>query len=1064
MKKSIRLRAAILFPLALALVALLGMFYFSLYQHERADNDHDFAQTLQAAKLYYQRALTRRSEKLEAALEVILRDEKLQAALRAKDRDALLNRSEPLFRQLHDRFGITHFYFEDAARVNVLRVHQPPRHGDTINRFTTLAAEKNGKNATGLELGPIGTFTLRAVAPMRDGAGLVGYVELGEEIEGVLHGLQEIIGTDLVLVIDKQYLTRKGWEEGMRMLSRPADWDRLPGVVMVHQTLDLPGAALTRILSEEVQSSLNDMDIGAKHYYAGVMPLEDVAGRRVGKLAILRDKTQNIAEMRATMRSISLLYVPVGLVLFALFYLITGRVERRLGNYHQKLVALGMEREALQELHILELEEDQDKLLQTQKELQEKEASLSRAQQIAHIGNWDWNIVTNELYWSDEVYCIFGLTPQMFGATYEEFLARVHPEDRDRVGQAVSASLAGEQPYCIEHRIVRPDGKERLVLERGELTRDSDGKAILMTGTVQDITERKQTEEDLRLAAQVFENSIEGILISDAQANILRVNRAFTSITGYSAEDAIGQNTRLLRSDRHNAIFYQVMWASVIEFGHWQGEVWNRRKNGEVYPEWLTIIAIRNDKGEVIHYLGVFADLTEKKEAEARLHRLAYFDHLTELPNRRLLEERLGQTLATANANDWLVALLYLDLDRFKTINDSLGHPFGDKLLQAVAERLARHIRDSDTLARFSGDEFAVVLANVGTRQNAIRVAQKILDALAEPFILEDHEVYMSISIGIALYPDDAANGEELIKNADIAANYAKTQGGNGYHFYSNTMNVAASQRLVMESGLRRALEHEEFVLHYQPQVSLHTGRIIGMEALLRWQHPERGLVAPGEFIPLLEETGLIVPVGEWVLRTACAQNSAWLAAGLPPLRVAVNLSARQFRQSGLVDVVASALQDAGLVAEQLELEVTESIMIQDLQATMTTLHQLHLLGIQISIDDFGTGYSSLSYLKRLPISKIKIDQSFVRDLCSDPDDAAIAFAVISLGHSMKMQVIAEGVETVEQLDYLRTQECDEIQGFYFSRPLPVEEFAKLVREAGEGGNGRLTGLGLGPG
>ena len=326
-------------------------------------------------------------------------------------------------------------------------------------------------------------------------------------------------------------------------------------------------------------------------------------------------------------------------------------------------------------------------------------------------------------------------------------------------------------------------------------------------------------------------------------------------------------------------------------------------------------------------------------------------------------------------------------------------------------------------------------------------VAQKILDTLAEPFYLEGQEVFITPSIGIALYPMDADNKDDLIQHADTAMSHAKAQGGNNFHFYSADMNVTASQRLTMETQLRRALERDEFVLHYQPQVCLRSGRIIGMEALIRWQHPERGLVAPGEFIPLLEETGLIVSVGEWVLRTACAQNSAWLAAGLPPLRVAVNLSARQFRQSGLAAVVNQALQDAGLAPEHLELEITESIMIQDLQTTITTLHQLHALGIQISIDDFGTGYSSLSYLKRLPISKIKIDQSFVRDICTDPDDGAIAHAVISLGHSLKMQVIAEGVETLEQLEHLRAQGCDEIQGYYFSRPLPAEAFAQLVRD-----------------
>jgi diguanylate cyclase (GGDEF)-like protein/PAS domain S-box-containing protein len=928
MIENISLKTRILLPLALVLAILLGAFHYNLYRHEKTDADYRFVGDLQSAKTYYQRALTRRGEKLGSVLEAILRDEQLQAALRARDRDALLKRAAPLFRKLHDQYRITHFYFEDAERVNVLRVHQPERYGDTINRHTTLAAEKTGKISIGAELGPIGTFTLRAVAPLHDSNGLVGYVELGEEIEDILHDIKAVVGTDYLLTIDKQFLAREDWESGMRMLGRDADWDRLPGMAIVHQTLDLPREQTIRLLSQGSQpGSIMELTVGGKHYHSGAIPIEDATGRKVGNLAILSDTTQSVDEMYATLRSLNLFFLALGGTLIALFYLITHQAERRLGEAHLRSINQGLEREALQVRHITELENERDKLRHAQRVLQ-------------------------------------------------------------------------------------------------------------------------MSAEKLRLAGKVFENSTEGILITDTKGRILQVNRAFTAITGYSETEAIGQTPRLLRSDRHDAAFFEAMWASLTEFGYWQGEIWNRRKNAETYPEWLSLIAVRDEQGEVINYLGVFADLTEKKLADARAHRLAYYDPLTELPNRLLLEERLKQAMTTARYNNWLVALLYLDLDRFKAINDTFGHPFGDKLLQAVAARLAVHVRDSDTIARFSGDEFTIVLSDAGNQHNTELVAQKVLDALSEPFNLEQQEVFVTPSIGIALFPLDADNHDDLIKNADAATGHAKAQGGNSYRFYNADMNLTVSLRLAMETQLRRALERKEFVLHYQPQISLHSGQIIGMEALLRWQHPERGLVAPGEVIPLLEETGLILPVGEWVLRTACAQNSAWQAAGLPPLRVAVNLSARQFRQSSLATVVNRALQDAGLAPEHLELEITESIMIQDLQTTITTLDQLHALGIQISIDDFGTGYSSLSYLKRLPISKIKIDQSFIRDICTDPDDAAIAQAVISLGHSLKMKVIAEGVETREQMEHLRAQGCDKIQGFYFSRPLPIEAFAQLVRES----------------
>ena len=928
MIKNASLKAHILLPLALVLAILLGAFHYSLYQQEKIHTERNFEQQLQAAKNYYARALTGRSQKLGAALPAILRDEPLQAALRARDRKALLKRSAPLFKALHDEYGVTHFYFEDAARVNLLRVHQPERYGDTINRYTTLTAEKTGKGTSGVELGPSGTFTLRVVAPMHDSRGLVGYVELGEEIEGVLQGVHDIIGTDLALIIDKRFLVRKDWERGMRMLKRNADWDRLPDAVIVHQTLDLPRDAVLRLLSGNGQpDSISNLNLDNKPYHAGVVPVKDAAGRKVGSLLILQDMALKSREMEATLRNLRLFYLALVATLFALFFLITRRAERRLEHSRQPAITQSEEREALQAKHIAELQDERDQLQRTQEELQ-------------------------------------------------------------------------------------------------------------------------QSQGKLRLSARAFENSTEGMVITDIQANILQTNRAFAAITGYTEEDVAGKNINILHSGRHGPNFYQEMWSSLVEFGYWQGEIWNRRKNGEIFPEWLTLIAVRDGQGETINYVGVFADLSEKKQTEARAHYFANYDANTDLPNRFLLGKHLQQELERAKGNDWQVALLYLDLDRFKAINDTLGHRIGDKLLKAVAERIGHLVRDIDIIGRLSSDEFTIVLSDVGNQKNAEQIAKKILAAMNQPFEMEGQEVFITPSIGIALYPQDADSQEDLIRNADAAMVHIKAQGGNGYHFYSADMNVMSSQRLTMETQLRRALERNEFVLHYQPQLSLHSGRIIGMEALLRWQHPERGLVSPAEFIPLLEETGMIVAVGDWVLRTACAQNSAWLAAGLPSLRMAVNLSARQFRQRNLIDSVNQALQDAGLAPAHLELEITESILIQDLQTTITTLNQLHELGIQISIDDFGTGYSSLSYLKRLPISKIKIDQSFIRDICTDPDDEAISNAVISLGHNLKMQVIAEGVETLEQQEHLRMQGCDEIQGYYFSRPLPAADFARLVRKA----------------
>lgn len=437
-------------------------------------------------------------------------------------------------------------------------------------------------------------------------------------------------------------------------------------------------------------------------------------------------------------------------------------------------------------------------------------------------------------------------------------------------------------------------------------------------------------------------------------------------------------------------------------------------------------------------------------QKDSHIERIAHYDPVSNLPNRLLFCDRLKQAMAHAQRDDKLVAVMAMDLDRFKIINDTFGHPVGDHLLHAVAERLASHVREGDTVARMGGDEFTFVLTDLDASHHAGDVARKILRSLADdPFMLEDREIFISSSMGISVYPWDGHDTTTLVKNADAALYHAKGEGRNNFQYYAREMNASAMQRLTLESALRRALERDEFLLYYQPQVDLASGRIIGLESLLRWQRPEHGLVAPGEFIPLLEETGLIVPVGEWVLHTACRQGRVWQQLGFPPIRIAVNLSALQFRQPDLVGMVARILTETGLDPglQELEFELTESLLMKNVEETAATLHRLHEMGVKLSIDDFGTGYSSLSYLKRFPLNSLKIDQSFVRDLSSNPDDAAIVSAIIALGHGLKLSVIAEGVETAGQLAYLREMKCDEMQGFLFSRPVPASEITQLLHE-----------------
>jgi diguanylate cyclase (GGDEF)-like protein/PAS domain S-box-containing protein len=595
-------------------------------------------------------------------------------------------------------------------------------------------------------------------------------------------------------------------------------------------------------------------------------------------------------------------------------------------------------------------------------------------------------------------------------------------------------------PYRSERLMRRKDGSAIWCRIVGKAIDPSD----LPNGTlwmVEDISGRMEAEENLRLAAKVFDSSVEGILITDAFSRIITVNQAFTQITGYQKEEAVGNTPSLLRSGKHGSEFYREMRASLKETGQWRGEIWNRRKDGETYLEWLTISAVKNDRGETVNYVAVFSDITSRKLAEERLNYLANHDALTGLPNRILYLERLSLALAHAHRNRKLVAVMFFDLDRFKIINDTLGHNAGDQLLQEVGERVAAILREDDTVARMGGDEFTVILEGVCDEQDAIQVAQKIIDVIAHPVDLGGQEVFITASVGISIYPNDGSDAHALVKNADAAMYRAKEQGKNNYQFFKADMNTRAFERLALENSLRRALERNEFELHYQPQVDLGTGQVVGAEALIRWRHPDMGLVSPERFISIAEETGMILQIGEWVLRAACTQNKAWQDAGFPPLQVAVNLSARQFKQKNLVGMIETVLAETGLAAEFLELEITEGVIMEHATETIATLTSMKELGLQLSIDDFGTGYSSLSYLKRFPIDTLKIDRSFVRDITTDQEDAAITTAVIALAHSLKLMVIAEGVESAEQLAFLREHGCDEIQGYYFSVPLSVADF-----------------------
>jgi len=1263
-----------LLPTLVPLLSLLGAGVgLIVWQQYRANMNERISAVNTEIAADFQATLKQQASGLATALLSISTDPRVHQALIAGDSALLLRNWHPVFADMSRQYGVTHFYFLDRARTCILRVHKPEKRGDRIDRFTAQEAERRDRTSWGIELGPMGTLTLRVVQPVFQNNTLLGYVELGKEIEDVMQQLHAKSGRHVAITLHKRYLTQAGWEEGMRLLGRASHWNQHPRSVTAYSSLTpLPDAFA--VMSHDIthhdaekdhihDQSNQDIPLNGKTWRLSVSPLQDVSGQEVGDLMVMSD-------ISAAQQAFHRLIVSSSLIGGTLLLLLLG--------------------------FIMVLLRRTDTGIRTQQAaLRASEERLSCALQGANDGLWDWNMETDEVYYSPRWLEMLGYRPGELAETFDTWAMLVHPEDKARALKEVESCMAGQTdqlevefrmrhkaghwvdvlsrarlasdtrtqrlvgthmdiserkqiqlalqrqvafteslidaevdgvavchaldtpPYnCFtvwnramfdltgltqkevnlhgcyqsmftdvaeqqrirqrmarvfrgehliddEWHIAHKDGKPRTVrvhttfvtAQTGErhvlmlmhdITRlhaarqellgreaswrglfnnaieaiyimEADGRFIdvnaaavamyghprewligktpaeisapghndlhalqasfvrvlagepqrfefwgirangehfpkevymapslyfgrqVMIAMARDISERKQAEDNLRLAASVFSHAREGIMITTPDGTILDINDAFTEITGYTREDTIGHNPRFLNSGKQGLAFYTAMWEDLRKQGHWHGEIWNRRKNGEIFAEMLTISAIRNDEGQVLRYVAMFSDITPFKEHQRQLEHIAHYDALTGLPNRVLLADRLHQAMAQTQRRGTVLAVAYLDLDGFKAINDSHGHDMGDKLLSTVSVRMKQGLREIDTIARLGGDEFVAVLLDLDTPQACAPMLDRLLAAAAEPVWVDTVELRVSASLGVAFFPQaEEIDPDQLLRQADQAMYQAKLSGKNRYHIFDADQDRNVRGHHESLEHIRQAMAEREFVLYYQPKVNMHSGEVIGAEALIRWQHPERGMLPPAMFLPVIEGHPLSIELGEWVLDTALTQIETWKAGGLT-LPVSVNIDAQQLQSPDFVARLRELLAaHPGVQAGELELEVLETSALEDVAHVSDVILACRNIGIGFALDDFGTGYSSLTYLKRLPAGQLKIDQSFVRDMLDDPEDLAILEGVLGLASAFRRQVIAEGVETLAHGEMLLRLGCELGQGYAIAYPMPA--------------------------
>lgn len=1142
----------LMFPLLILIIACTVGMGVLFYQQHLYYLEDSFSKDITELNHDMEVLLNEQTASLQLTLKPIVKDSVTLKALSNKDSDTLMMQWQDVFEKMKEENALTHFYFLDKNRVCLVRVHNPKKRGDIINRFTALEAEWKRQSSSGLELGPMGTLTLRVIQPVIVDNELIGYIELGKEIEDVLKLLHFQSNSHLGMVLRKEFLNRQDWEEGMRSLSREADWDRFEKETLVYASNPKLFQLLTPKIAERLKQHAHH-DIGevierhGNRYRLSVVGLKDVSGKEIGDFLILRNITHETNKFLDTV-------LIGGMIGFVVIFLMSGFVY-------------------------LLIRRSDDGIKNQQRQLQESQRRLEQMARHSRSIIWEVNEQGVYTYVSDVAYEVLGYTSEELVGTY---FYDLHPQNsREAFKKAAFEVFEQQEPFSnFKNKALTKDGMTVWLMTNGIPIVAPDGRLLGYRGNDTDITEWQKAEDVIVESRNLLNTIIDTIPIrvfwKSKTLRYLGCNTLFARDAGLeSPQELIGKNDYQMtwspQADLYRAddfavmksdgakLFYEeeqttpdgdTIWLSTskvplknsagdiigilgtyeditaqkemqttlrvnakmlneaqhfarmgswsLDLRHntlvWSDEVFHIFEIdqtrfeatyegflNQIHPEDREMVnhAYRNSlqtkeayelthrllmedgrikwvheigmsefdlEGNPVRSMGTVQDISERKIAEDAINRLAFYDPLTELPNRTLLIDRLNQVRILSDRNGEFSALLFVDLDNFKTLNDTLGHAMGDELLRQASLRFRGCVREGDTVARFGGDEFIILLLGVGKDENHAAsackaIGKKILDVLSLPYELETLTYQLSASMGITLFKGDKTTNDELMKQADLAMYKSKDAGKNTLSFFDPEMESSLKERALMEEEIRRGIEQEQFLLYYQPQVD-EKSNVYGAEVLVRWNHPERGIVSPAEFIPIAEETGLILPLGQWILKTACDQLVLWAdQEEFSNLGLAVNVSARQFNESDFVEQVLSVLKVSGANPMLLKLELTESLLVQNIEKTIEKMERLRAEGVRFSLDDFGTGYSSLSYLKKLPLTQLKIDQSFVRDILTDTNDAIICKSTIALANSMGLSVIAEGVETKEQFESLLSFGCRTYQGYWFSRPLSLEAF-----------------------